>query len=209
MSELRQALIAQFQYRDSAFDPARSEHFCLAMQIAPEGIVICVLDNLVNDFLVLEHVAFRTPVEEHTLAAQFARFAEQHDWLLNGFKRTDIMLVTDVYTLVPSALFDSNQLATYLRFNHAPDERASLLTDHLQQPAARSVWAAPAMLEQEIRRLIPNARLHHHASPLIQRTLAVNKNLAGKKVLAHIHPGRFDLLISEGSNLLLCNTYRY
>jgi hypothetical protein len=209
MSELRQALIAQFQHRDPAFDPARSENFCLALQIAPEGIIVCVLDNLVNDFLVLEHFAFRKPIEEHTLAPQFVRFAEQHDWLLNGFKRIDIMLVTDAYTLVPSALFDSNQLATYLQFNHTLDERASLLTDHLQQPEARMVWAAPAMLEQEIRRLLPNARLHHHASPLIQRTLTVNKNLSGKKVIAHVHSGRFDLLICEGSNLLLCNTYRY
>jgi hypothetical protein len=209
MSELRQSLQSQFEYRDSAFDPARSEQFCLAVQLGTDGIAFCVLDNLTNDFLVLEHWTFRKPVEEHTLAGHVRRFAEQHEWLLNGFKRTDILVVTDRYTLVPAALYDSSQMRSYLEFNQDIDDRATVCTDHLRQPDARSVWAVPAELEQDLRRIFPNMRLHHHTSSLIERTLAVHKNKPGKKVVAHIQQGFFDLLIIEGSQLLLCNTFRY
>lgn len=197
------------RFRDPAFDPNRSDSFCLVLEIGLESFVLAVLDNLTNDFLAFEQYALRKINDEAALATQIEQLAADHEWLANGFKRTDALLIGERFTLVPAALFDSAHAADYLRFNQPMDVADEVLTDLLRQPDARNIYAVNSVLTATLRRLFTGIRLRHHLSPLIDRTLSVNKNSSGRKVLAHIQQNRFDLIITEGGILLLANTYRY
>jgi hypothetical protein len=201
--------VPSISFRDSAFDPERSESFCLVLEISAEAISLAVLDNLTNDFLAFEHYPLRKVADEQTLAATVELLAANHDWLTNRFKRTDCILVTERFTLVPAALFDSASAAQYLRFNQPLSEADEVLTDILRQPDARNIYAVAESLTAVLRRQFAGIRFRSHLSPLIERTLSVNKNAEGRRVLVHIQQQRFDLLISDGGLLLLANTYRY
>jgi hypothetical protein len=196
-------------FRDAAFDPERSESFCLVLEISPETISLAVLDNLTNDFLAFEHYPLRKVADENTLAATLEQLSAQHEWLTNRFKRTDCILVTERFTLVPAALFDSASAAQYLRFNQPLAAHDEVLTDMLRQPDARNIYAVSENLTAVLRRQFTGIRFRHHLSPLIERTLSVNKNADGRRILVHIQQQRFDLLITDGGLLLLANTYRF
>lgn len=198
------------QIKDAAFDIRRTDAFCLAIELCLDGITVTVLDNLTNDYLAFEHYPLRKLSDESALAQQFKQLVEEHEWLGNGFKRTDVMIVAERFTLIPASLFDSAHAIDYLRFNHPIDETTDIvLSDLLHQCDARNLYAANQKLIDAIKNIFPGVRIRHHLSPLIDRTLSVNKNSDGRRVLAHVQQNRFDLLITDSSRLLLANSYRY
>lgn len=209
MSETRRLIQPAIAFRDPAFDTARCEKFCLVLQLAPEMLSLAVLDNLTNDFLAFEQYHFRKASSEAAMAEQLEKLGTEHEWLGNGFKRTDIIVVTEKFTLVPAAFFDSSRTADYLRFNQPVEENDLVINDVLRNADARNIYAVDQKLERIIKKISPAARIRHHLSPLIERNLSVYKNKSGKRAFAHVQQGRFDLVLTDGGMLQLANTFRF
>src|ERR1041385_7665868 len=117
MNDIRRLIQPSIQFRDAAFDISHCEKFCLVMQIGGENLTLAVLDNLSNDFLAFENYSFRKVNNESSLAVQLEKLIGEHEWLAGGFKRADAMIVTEKFTLVPAAFFDSTKISDYLNFN--------------------------------------------------------------------------------------------
>jgi hypothetical protein len=209
MPEINRSIQPSIHFRDAAFDTAHCEKFCLVLQAEGERISLAVLDNLTNDFLAFEQYTFRKIASERALAEQLQILAAEHEWLSNGFKRVDAIAVTERFTLVPAAFFDSAHTRQYLSFNQPVDENDVVLNDFLRNADARNVYAIVPEMERALKRVSPSVRIRHHLTPLIERTLSVNKNRTGRRVFAHVRQGYFDLIIVEGAKLLLANTFRY
>ncbi|CAN5184239.1 DUF3822 family protein [soil metagenome] len=209
MNETKRFINPSVQFKDAAFDSSRTEKFCLEMQISPENLSIVVLDNLTNDFLAFENYPLRKINSEQTLAFQIDKIIGDHEWLGNGFKRTDACIVTEKFTLVPAPFFDSSKTKDYLNFNESVDENDNVLNDVLRNADARNVYAISADLEKSLKKLSSAIRIRHHFSPLIERTLSRYKNKTGRRALAHIQGQRFDLVISDGGKLLLANCFNF
>lgn len=209
MSETRRLIQPSLAFRDPAFDTSRCDKFCLVMQVEPEGFRLAVLDNLTNDFLAFEQYHFRKANNERSLAAELEKLVKEHEWLGNGFKRADAIVVTEIFTLVPSAFFDSSRISEYLRFNQPLGENEAVLHDALRNADARNIYAIAPELERALRSVSSAVRIHHHLSPLIEQRISAFKNKNGKRVFAHVQQGRFDLVITESGKLLLANSYRF
>jgi hypothetical protein len=209
MTTIRRLIQPAISFSDAAFDTKHCEKFCLVMEIQSEQLTLAVLDNLTNDFLAFEQYHFRKQNTEELMAEQIAKLAEEHEWLSAGFKRVDVLIVTEKFTLVPSALFDSHNSATYLYFNQPKAENEIVLNDLLRNGDARNVYAINDKLDRAVRKIHGTARIRQHLSPLIERQLFNGKNKTGKKAFVHIQQGRFDLIISEGNNLQMANSFRY
>ncbi|HTL82312.1 MAG TPA: DUF3822 family protein [Bacteroidia bacterium] len=195
-------------FADAAFDPAQSGKFCLVAEIGLKGMSIAVLDNISNTFLAFESYEFRKVNSEKELAEKVGRIIGEHEWLTNGFKRTDVMMVTERFTLVPSAFFESDKAKEFLGFNHPLTDADEISSDQLRNADTRLLYANEKELMRQVRKL-SQARIHHHLSSLIERTLSVNKAKTGRRALVHVQRERFDLVISEGGKLILANTFQY
>ncbi len=209
MAETRRYIIPSASFRDAAFDISKTEKFCLVMQLGNENLTLAVLDNLTNDFLAFEQYVFRKANNEQALAEQIDKLCSEHEWLTSGFKRVDVAIVTEKFTLVPAAFFDSTKISDYLKFNQPFSEEDVILNDVLRNADARNVYAFDETLEKSIKKISPAARIRHHLSPLIERTLSVNKNKPARRALAHVQNQRFDLIISEGGKLVLANSFSF
>jgi Protein of unknown function (DUF3822) len=209
MTSIRRLIAPALSFRDAAFDITHCEKFCLAIQINSDSFTAVVLDNLTNDFLAFEQYQFRKLTGEADLAEQMEKLVAEHEWLNHPFKRTDVMVVTEKFTLVPAALFDSAHSAAYLGFNQPIGEHDFVQHDLLRNTDARLVYAIDKRVEKAIRKISFTARIRHHFTPLIERTVSISKNKAGRRAFVHVQQGRFDLLIVEGANLLLANSFRY
>ncbi len=209
MAETRRYIIPTLAFRDTAFDTARTDKFCLVMQVGGENLTLAVLDNLTNDFLAFEQYQFRKTNNERSLAEQIDKLSSEHEWLSNGFKRVDASIVTEKFTLVPAAFFDSTKISDYLKFNQPISEEDVIVNDVLRNADARNVYAVDSALEKSLRKISSSVRIRHHLSPLIERTLSVNKNKPARRALAHVQHQRFDLIISEGGKLVLANSFSF
>lgn len=195
--------------KDERFDPARCADYCLSVQVEPGAVTLAVFDNLQGSYLALEVHEFRNCNDFGALVPRLEKLADAHEWLGNRFKRTDVMIVTERSTLVPSALFDATKAESYIAFNHVIAENEELRTDLLRNLDARNLWLMPAELDRSLKRLFPGLRLCHYSTPLIESLLVANKNEEKKKVFAHIQQGHFEVIVLEGRRLLLYNTFRY
>jgi hypothetical protein len=209
MNDTRRFISPSIHFHDAAFDPSRTDKFCLVLQISAENFILAVLDNLTNDFLAFEKYQLKKINAEQTLAMQLDKIIADHDWLGAGFKRVDACVVTERFTLVPSAFFDSTKTSDYLKFNQPVDEDDLVVNDVLRNAEARNVYALDAKLERSLKKISSSVRIRHHLSPLIERTLSVYKNKPSRRALANVQNQRFDLVISEGGKLLLANSFSF
>lgn len=209
MNDTRRFISPSIHFFDAAFDPARTDKFCLVLQISAEMLVLAVLDNLTNDFLAFEKYPLKKITADQSIADQLDKIVADHEWLGAGFKRVDASIVTERFTLVPAAFFDSTKISDYLKFNHPVSEDDLIVNDVLRNAEARNVYAMDAKLEKSLKKISSSVRIRHHFSPLIERTLSVNKNKAARRALAHVQNQRFDLVISEGGKLLLANSFTF
>ncbi|HET6990187.1 MAG TPA: DUF3822 family protein [Bacteroidia bacterium] len=209
MAETRRYIIPAVAFRDAAFDTARTEKFCLVMQVGGDSLTLAVLDNLTNDFLAFEHYVFRKTTGERSLAEQIDKLVSEHEWLGNGFKRVDACIVTEKFTLVPAAFFDSTKISDYLKFNQPVADEDIVINDVLRNAEARNVYAFDSNLEKSLKKISSSIRIRHHLSALIEKTLSINKNKTSRRALAHVQNQRFDLIISEGGKLLLANSFNF
>jgi hypothetical protein len=209
MNDTRRFIHPSVQFRNAAFDPARSEKFCLELQVSNEQFAFVVLDNLTNDFLAFETYPLKKITAETSLSMQVEKIVSGHEWLLNGFKRVDACIVTERFTLVPAAFFDSSKTKDYLGFNHPVEEDDLVVNDVLRNAEARNIYAFPKELEKTLKKISSSVRIRHHFSPLIERALSVYKNKPARRAFAHVQGQRFDLLIAEGGKLLLANSFSF
>ena len=209
MNDTRRFISPSIHFQDAAFDPSRTDKFCLVLQISQDHLCFAVLDNLTNDFLAFEKYQLKKVNAEQTLADQLDKITGDHDWLGSGFKRVDASVVTERFTLVPSAFFDSTKISEYLKFNHPVTEDDLILNDVLRNADARNVYVIDSKLEKSLKKISSSVRIRHHFSPLIERTLSVNKNKSSRRALAHVQNQRFDLVITEGGKLLLANSFNF
>jgi hypothetical protein len=209
MNDTRRFINPSVQFRDAAFDPARSGKFCLEMQVSNEQVSFVVMDNLTNDFLAFENYPLKKITAENTLAFQLEKIIDSHEWLTNGFKRVDACITTERFTLVPAAFFDSSKIKDYIGFNHPAEEDDLVLNDVLRNAEARNIYAFPKEIEKSLKKISSSVRIRHHLSPLIERVLSVFKNKPARRAFAHVQEQRFDLLIAEGGKLLLANSFSF
>lgn len=209
MSELTRLPGQQISFRDNAFDTTATEKFCLVAQCDRERFSLAVLDNLTNDFLAFESWNYKKAVTQTLLAEQLDRLFTDHPWLLNGFKRVDVIITTEKFTLVPSSLFDSSTAHEMLSFNVPLQDNQIVRTDILRMADARMIYAIDPKLEKVLNRLAPSPRIRHHLTPLIEKALSQSKNKNNKSIAVHIRQGQFDLIAVENGKLLLANVFEY
>lgn len=209
MSELTRLPGQQISFRDNAMDTSATEKFCLVAQCDRERFSLAVLDNLTNDFLAFESWNYRKAITQQQLSEQLDRMFTDHTWLLNGFKRVDVVVTTDKFTLVPSSLFDSSSAKEILAFNVPLQSNEVVRTDLLRMADARLIYAIDPKLEKVLNRLAAAPRIRHHLTPLIEKTLSLSKNKNSRSITVHVRQGQFDLIAGENGKLLLANVFEF
>lgn len=199
----------QESFRDNAFDPSASERYCLVLQVDRERLTLAVLDNISNDFLAFESWFFKKAVSDAQMAEQIERLCTDHEWLTNGFKRTDVIVTSEKFTFVPAAMFDSSAAREYLAFNVPLTDTDSVRNDVLRQADSRNIYAIDRKLENALLKISKDIRIRHHLTPLIEKVLSSGKNITEKRMHAHVRQGQFDVIIADDGKLLLGNVYTY
>lgn len=209
MSELTRLPGQQISFRDNALDTQATEKFCLVAICDRERFSLAVLDNLTNDFLAYESWYYKKAVTQNQIAEQLDRMFTDHGWILNGFKRVDVIVTTELFTVVPSSLFDSSSSRKMLEFNVPVPENFLIQTDILRQADARIIYALDPKLEKVLSRLSGAVRIRHHLTPLIEKSLSQSKNKKSRTVFVNVRQDQFDLIAGDNGKLLLANVFEF
>jgi len=192
---------------DETFDFSRSENFDLFIQIGWNRLSFCIYDFVLNKFDLLRSYPLSN-AEPHSIISECRAIFERDDLLGLRYKDSRNMLISPRCTLVPEHLFDENDADLYLTFNHGKAIGEQTLHNHIGLANAYNVFSYPEELMAMLQLYQPNIKLFHHATPLIETSVACMNTSDQINVCVYYYSGYLDITVIEKSKLLFYNTFQ-
>jgi hypothetical protein len=189
-------------------NPPRRSKICL--NISSTKIAVAILDTDKNKFLAIEVFHFPKSLDDAALAEKLSELSSQSGLLRKvEFREVNVCMQNQLYTFVPSGLFKENDAEKYFQFNHQQKEEHIIFSERIRAQDAVNVFAVSKLIHDSLRRMFEGFSLHHHTSALMEGLHLQYRNKTEKTLFINISQENFEVVVTEGKKLLLCNTFSY
>lgn len=209
MAEVKNKIVPLVNLVDELFSIKQSSYSHLSIQAGLDGFSFCILDTKTNKFLALQNFLFNGVANFNQLTEKISEIILENELLKNNFKSVSCSVVHGKSTLVPNALFDENKKNEFLSFNFSLEAGEEIRSDNLKNLDAKNLFSVNLNLENTLKKFFPNVQFIHHSTSLLESTLGVFKNQAGKKMVVHVQQSQFEIVIAEGKQLFFYNSFRH
>lgn len=196
-------------FTDKTFDSNQTLLYHLSIQISLDGFSYCILDIPKGKYVLLKEYPLSVR-RSGLLAGHIRDIVEKEEVLNREFKSVDILYSTSRFTLVPQAIYSEGAGKKFFNFNNITQKDDCIEKTLLTQAKAYCIYDMPENLKDFISEKFPKSKLYHHIFPLIQTALQQNRNTEGrKKIHINFFRDNFDIIVIEGSELLLYNNFNF
>ena len=207
-NEIKHKLIQTNSFIDEAFDKQTAD-FKLIIRLGIDGAVITVNEVLKNKYIAFESFIFQNVYSFDVINELLEELIKESKIIKQKYKLVICIIVNDIATLVPKAIFEEERKKTYLKLNVFLEEEELVLVDELKSLDAKNVFGLSLPVKTKLDHLFNNIYYHHSSSVLIEALLKQNKNKTGKKIIIHVQLSHFQVIVIEGKNLLFYNTFNH
>lgn len=123
------------------------------------------------------------------------------------FSKVKICITSNKYTLVPEALLHPGDENSYFKMNFTGTYDVTIKSSHINAFSLFTVYGVDKKLIAELNHFFQDPKIMHHSEVLLQSSLRIGRTDSNKKLLLNIRKNEIDVLISEGKNLLLLNSF--
>ncbi len=181
----------------------------LSVQISLTGLSFLVTVSDTKEVLFFsEEKLSNTPTPEEILDV-IEKTIESKKVLQNSFNQVTLLYATNLYTLVPIALFDETKASEYLKFNSKILANDFISHDTLKNQDLVVVYVPYVNINNFFFEKYGSFKYYHAASVLIKTIIRAEKFSKEHKVYIHVQPESFDCLVVKEGTLALCNTFSY
>ena len=181
-------LVANINLVDKSFTDAKVAGYKLYVQVSKAGIKLLVLDSSASTFIALKVYVLNDIYTDHALAEKIQLFVKEDSWMNNNFSSTHIIFVNNRATIMPNALFNKDELATYHQYNFTPNEADNYYFDKFLNLSANNIYAVPDFIISCFDN-VKNKHFLHFSTPLIAAALLHAKNTNALSLIdVHVLP---------------------
>lgn len=188
---------------------SKSEYHKLSIQVSLNGLSFCVLDTLSNTILASEKLVFENELTPYAVQKEIKQLFEKNK--IKDVKFSEVVVIhrNNLFSLVPQALFNKEELANYLKFN-----TKILANDHLEYDEIKSmdmvnVYVPFMNINNYIYDLFGEFEFMHHGTILIQMLTNSHGNIIEPICYIHIIEGHLDITVISNKKLILYNNFSY
>tara|TARA_R110000868_G_scaffold281196_1_gene541581 strand:+ start:6895 stop:7731 length:837 start_codon:yes stop_codon:yes gene_type:complete len=188
---------------------SKSEYHKLSIQVSLNGLSFCVLDTLSNTILASEKLVFENELTPYAVQKEIKQLFEKNK--IKDVKFSEVVVIhrNNLFSLVPQALFNKEELANYLKFN-----TKILANDHLEYDEIKSmdmvnVYVPFMNINNYIYDLFGEFEFMHHGTILIQTLTNSHGNIIEPICYIHITEGHLDITVISNKKLILYNNFSY
>lgn len=200
------------QVTDESFLQGMVENPLLLMVSERGRMFFCVIDQDRQKAVVMRdyQLVNDQEAEEDYTPGFFNRILEEDD-ILPTLTPAKVVLATfsQQQSLVPDPLFSKDHLKEILALTCTIDSDLDIYADAITSANAHSIYGVSAALLEETGNCFKNALLFHAGSAFIESQLRLNKHETEPIVSVLIRNQYFDVVITQGSDLKLYNSYRF
>ncbi|NLF44096.1 MAG: DUF3822 family protein [Bacteroidales bacterium] len=182
----------------------------ISIELSLDGFSYCLLDSERFQYLVLESYSFKEVMSYEDLS-RIAEFLVD----ISPIKRLPRQRISLIFKnnqscMVASPLFIENEKASYFSFHHSLKEGHDIFADKLNNLSAYNVYSLPVVVVDKFKSLFEDIRIRHYSSTLIENLCYYYKaGFFHQNVVLHVQDKHFEILLFNGADLILYNTFPY
>lgn len=194
---------------DESFEQKAFDQLCLTVQLSSYSFCFAIIDWTQSKQLLLKEYLIDEQADKHnTLSLLEAAFV-QNTFLNKTYKKISVSFSNNLYTYVPSPLFDANAAKNYLQLNCKLSETDEVTFTSMKNLNAICIFAFDKKLKSFFDYQFPGAKYLHQTLVLCDAVLNNLKNKELPVVLINIKKNEFDILIVKDKKVELINTYSF
>lgn len=194
---------------DDNYDKSLSLSYHLVINISRNSASCCITDINKSLFFAVEQVDFMNNAEISESVELFEDYFNSSFFAKQKYKAVDIIISSEYYTIVPSALYHKEAAKLYLEFSTSLKFEAEIHSFFVQSIESYVIYAVPTALCQGMKKIFSDYKLLPHAGVLITESMGRYKNSKERILLAHVQNARLDLMVIENHKMIFFNSFNY
>ena len=189
-----------------------SDHFkklILSIQLKLDGFSFSILNQELNKVVAIVDYKFEDVKHPLQLLEKVESIYKENSLLNMKFFQVKVSHVNNVSTLVPVALFDDDNLRSYLEFNHKLLENEYLTYDIINSDEIANVYSPFTVVNDFLFEKYGEFTYKHFSSILIENFIDQSNANQELKMFVHVQGSQFEIVVVEKKKLILYNSFQY
>lgn len=181
----------------------------LSIQVSLNGLSFCVVDTLRNTILLSEQLSFGKELSPFELQKELREFLREHNILELDISDTVVVHRNNLFSLVPKALFDKNELANYLKLNAKILVNDLIVYDEIDSHDMVNVYVPYININNYIFDLFGEFEFVHNGTVLLQSLLKSVGNVSEPVCYVYVGHRQMDMVVLSRKQLYFYNSFEY
>jgi hypothetical protein len=185
------------------FDFKQSSKLRACLEISATDMVTALFTTQ-NELVYLQHYTYKSTEKINEV---FEHLIHTEAFFSQAYLNVYISVVSPLYTIVPTALYHTENKELWLKFNHAITDEITVLSDDVYSSDSKCVYAINQKLKTLIDQTFPNNHIKHKTT-CIAESLADIASKKYKSCLVHVGTDSFDIALYD-KKMCFFNTFEY
>ena len=185
-------------------DLHKSEQYTLSIRLSTDGFSFSIYNPVNRDFFYNRTFPVNT---QRSMAANVKAFLSATDEIKKTFKKTNIIIHSQRYTIVPLDMFDDESMECTFYQNLTEKKNETILCNILSNSNSVVIFSLDKLTHVYLSEYFHDVRFFSSISPQIEHITANSKLNDRKKLFININNGYIDVIASDRGKLLLANTF--
>ncbi|MBO5000593.1 MAG: DUF3822 family protein [Bacteroidaceae bacterium] len=186
-------------------DFSKSEQYTLSIRLSADGFSFSIYHpQLESDFTFISYQVNAS----YSLTANLKEFIGTTEAFKYSYKKTNILIDTPRFTLVPFDLFEDDHQDDIFHYNFPPKDNEIILCNILGKSNVALLFGVNKHSHLLLNEHFPTARIFSCISPLAEHFALKSKEGNCRKLYAHFRNDQLETFVFDKGKLLLCNSFQ-
>lgn len=181
----------------------------LSVQVSLTGLSFLVTKITSRNVVFIYEKRFESSNTPEELLDHIKQILSEHAELQLDFNDVTVIYATNLYSVVPTPLFDETKASDYLKFNSKILANDFIAYDVIEPNNITIVYVPFVNINNFFFDKYGSFQYFHSGTILLRSILNHEKNSINKKVYLHVLNDTFDIIIADNNSLELCNTHSF
>ena len=181
----------------------------LSVQVSLTGLSFLVTDPDTRETLFFSEKKFNTSRTPEEILLAIEEEIDQIEALQPIFETVNVVYSNNVYSTVPTPLFDESKASEYLKFNSKILNNDYIAYDQLDNHDITIVYVPYVNINNYFFERYGIFKYYHKTTIFLNNVLNNEKHSNAIKMYIHIQFDQFDCVVVKNGRTELCNTFSY
>jgi len=184
-------------------------HQKLALEVSLTGFSFAIINTVSNEILKIKEIDFSSYKNSTNTEECYKICFSEHPELTQKYDQIIVLHNNNLSGFVPLAMFDSQNLRNYLRYNIEVFETDFFAFDMLEKYQINNVYLPYMNINNVLLDFFPSFDYKHHSSILVEKLLDLSKNIDEKQMFVHLGQNKFEIIVLQNQKLLFYNSFDF